>query len=541
LILRFTKNGLAGMTGNGKSMGYGGWRSVAATLHGGLDSLYFRFTAPPVSAPRFTGLRQMFPHIERGLPEQAQDLYRGKFEFAGILATSPPADIFRLPPPNAAWAAELAGFAWLSHLEAAGFVLYWSFARAMIEAWCNQGRSVDLGSDCTRLLAFARHAGFLLTGASASFERRFLMAVSRETRRLRRRPARKPNDAVRQWASLLAASLAFRGGDELRLQALNAVTRSLAVAFLPDGGPASRNPRDLVDLLLILIPLRDMLEGQRISIPPPFAAIIDRALPMLRMLCHGDGGLALFQGADGPLKSSVRAVLDHDGVGGESLLQAPHSGFCRLAQGETAVIVDCGQPRLCHSELAFEFSDGSHRIVGNCGMPRRASEAWRSVATTTAAHSTLDHRATRTRPEANVELSAYGALLSSRCAAHKRDLYLAASGLDLRGEDRIRPGQSGFILRFHLHPSVRTWQDRKGANILMMLPNQASWKFTARGGLVSLEDSVFLATGGAPQECRQIVVRGDGPETAVVNWAFKKLDRKPRQRASPGVNPQLPF
>ncbi len=529
------------MTGRGKSMGYEAWRSLAAGLYAAGDSLALRLTAAPVSAPRFTGLRQPLPYLDRGRPDVAQELYRGHFAFAGQALDCQPNEVFSISAPDSAWAAELAGFAWLGHLEAAGFALYRSFARAMVEAWGDHGKSRDRHSDCTRLLSFARHGGFLLTGASAEFEKRFLAIASREARRLQGRRIQSDREGLRQWAALLSAALAFRGGEDLRVQASHGLSAAVAAVILPDGGPVSRNPQDLLAVLLDVIPLRETLTGQRLAVPPPLAASIERALPMLRMLCHGDGGLALFQGADATRKVAVRAVLDHDCVAGQPLVHAPHSGYCRLAQGSAVVIADCGPASACNSALAFEFSDGPHRIVGNCGMPSHAKAAWREAAKSPAAHSTLDHSGGWRVPEAKVTVSPQGMLLTARSITHERDLYLAASGHDFRGEDRIVSSASGFVLRFHLHPSVRAWQDRKGANVLLMLANHAAWKFTARGGDVSLEDSLFLATGEGPHECRQIVIRGQAQEASRVNWAFKKLDRKPRQRRSADTSPRLPF
>jgi uncharacterized heparinase superfamily protein len=529
------------MTGRGKSVGFEAWRDIAAALNAAGDSLAAWLTAAPAGAPRFTGLRQPLPYLDHGCPELAQDLYRGHFAFAGQVLDCSPNDVFRVSPPDPPWAAELAGFAWLAHFEAAGFALYRSFARAMVLAWADHGKNGDRHSDWTRLMSFARHAGFLLGGASAEFERRFLAIASREARRLQRRRALSDGERLKQWAALLSAALAFRGGEALRSQALHGLATAVQAAILPDGGPASRNPQDLLALLIDVIPLREALAGQRLAMPPLLTASIDRALPMLRMLCHGDGGLALFQGADATGKSAVRAVLEHDSVAGQPLVHAPHSGYCRLAQGAAVVIADCGPASACNGELAFEFSDGLHRIVGNCGTPRHAKPAWLEAAKSPAAHSTLDHSGTRGVPEADVTVSSHGLLITARSPSHERDLYLAAIGQDFRGEDRIVSPSSGFALRFHLHPTVRAWQDRKGANILLMLPNQAAWKFTARGGRVSLEDSLFLATGARPQGCRQIVIRGEPQEASRVNWAFKKLDRKSRQRHSTGTSPRLPF
>ena len=58
--------------------------------------------------------------------------------------------------------------------------------------------------------------------------------------------------------------------------------------------------------------------------------------------------------------------------------------------------------------------------------------------------------------------------------------------------------------------------------LALSLPDGSGWQFSARGGNLSLEDSVFLATGGAPIKSRQIVIRGLANEAGIVNWAFRR-------------------
>ncbi len=77
-------------------------------------------------------------------------------------------------------------------------------------------------------------------------------------------------------------------------------------------------------------------------------------------------------------------------------------------------------------------------------------------------------------------------------------------------------------MRFHLHPTVAARLADADGPILLSLPNGAVWQFSAKGGNLSLEDSVFLATGGAPKSTRQIVIRGISGTGAVVNWAFRR-------------------
>ena len=368
-----------------------------------------------------------------------------------------------------------------------------------------------------------------------------------------------------QAVALLNAGLAFRGGEGLRDRALGLCAALTPSLILPDGGPADRNPASLLAFIGDFLPLRLSLEKQRANLPRELHGALERALPMLQMLCHGDDGLAIFQGVSRVDSRLVRAMLALDTVQGRPLAHAPQSGFCRLTQAAANVIADCGKPAQCDSVLAFEFSEGPHRIVTSCGQPEAASPAWKAAASLAAAHSTLSlgnegydrvhsfftRRARRLPADpvgADVIASPHGTLLKAwnarRATAsglvHHRELFLAAGGQDFRGEDRLeRSDRRGsdwpavsFSIRFHLHPTVKASLDRKGTSVALVLPNRDVWQFSARGGGLSLEDSIFLATGGPPRVCEQIVIRGMAGRPERVNWAFKKLaGSNPRDRS----------
>ncbi len=70
----------------------------------------------------------------------------------------------------------------------------------------------------------------------------------------------------------------------------------LARQIYPDGGHISRNADTLIRLLLDLLPLRQAYAARAVPPPPELLNAIDRMVPMLRLLRHGDGALALFNG-----------------------------------------------------------------------------------------------------------------------------------------------------------------------------------------------------------------------------------------------------
>jgi uncharacterized heparinase superfamily protein len=110
-------------------------------------------------------------------------------------------------------------------------------------------------------------------------------------------------------------------------------------------------------------------------------------------------------------------------------------------------------------------------------------------------------------------------------AIHRRRLYMAESGEDVRGEDLIEsPSPQPFTLRFHLHPEVQANLQQDGATVLLRLRSGSFWRLRADGGRLSLEESIYLG-GVEPRRGEQVVLTGfaDGPQQ--VKWALSKVER----------------
>ena len=114
----------------------------------------------------------------------------------------------------------------------------------------------------------------------------------------------------------------------------------------------------------------------------------------------------------------------------------------------------------------------------------------------------------------------------ARCCAswsiHRRSLYVASSGDDVRGEDMIEAfAPQPFALRFHLHPDVSASPQQGGA-VLLRLRSGAGWRLRADGGRIGIENSIYLG-GAEPRRSEQVVVTGspDGPQQ--VKWAISKV------------------
>jgi uncharacterized heparinase superfamily protein len=269
------------------------------------------------------------------------------------------------------------------------------------------------------------------------------------------------------------------------------------------------------------------------------------------MMRHGDGGLALINGAKEESATLIDIALTQAGRGSRGPNALTDGGFHRLQAGRSMVIVDCGVPpapgldRLSHAgTLSMELSIGRERMIVNCGgFPAGASQ-WRDAARVTAAHSTLviadvnsselklDGLGRRPitveaqRQEANgahwLEASHDG-WKKLFGAVHRRRLYLAESGDDIRGEDAIEaPTPQPFTLRFHLHPEVNASLQQDGEAVLLRLRSGGGWRLRADGARMTLEESIYLG-GLEPRRSEQVVLTGyaDGPQQ--VKWAISKV------------------
>jgi uncharacterized heparinase superfamily protein len=346
-------------------------------------------------------------------------------------------------------------------------------------------------------------------------------------------------------------------------RALAALAAELERQILPDGGHLSRNPAALIELLLLLLPLRQACIARQVEPPAVLLGALDRMLPMLRFFRHGDGAFALFNGMGTTQPALVEAILAFDDASGRPVLNAPHSGYQRLeSRSGLLVIADTGAPppaafsAAAHAgALSFELSLGRERVVVNCGASPRGEEAWRSAARSTAAHSTLGldnvsscrflgGRLARLAgplvlagpsavavvredgPAATTVRASHDGYAGRFGLVHERTLALSADGRALDGLDRVsavagrRASNGEVTLRFHLHPDVAARLDDGGHAVLIRTAGGRSLGFAAAGLPLALEESIHLADPMGPRHTSQIVVRVRSGQASRLAWRF---------------------
>jgi uncharacterized heparinase superfamily protein len=548
-----------------------GLRSMAARING------YRPLSTPFLATKNDRLLIAPQDLRTADATQASEVYSGRFVFAGKVVICDGRSVFEMTPPSAEWATELLGFGWLRHLRAAESSIARANARALVDEWIGlQGawhplawRSDVLGR---RIISWLSQAPLLLQDTDARFYRRFLRSLLRQVRHLRHTAGDVHRGATRLQAAiaLCYAALCIAGQARHIRSATTWLTSELERQILPDGGHISRDPGVLIEVLIELLPLRQAYASRNMAPPPALQNAIDRMMPMLRFFRHSEGTFAHFNGMGTTPIELLLTLLAYDDSRGAPLSNAPYSAYQRLEAGGAVMIMDTGRAPPPEASLdahagflAFEFSSPSQSlIVVNCGMPANAREEWRSLARTTAAHSTvtLNDESSAYFAKAQVFKRVLGGLpmiagptrvsvtreqdfdaITLRAThdgyatryglLHERTIALAADGTGFEGEDlflaadggaQILGTQDRYAVRFHLHPSVRASRLTDGHGVLLVTPNREAWTFSAGEGRVQLEESVYLSGNEGPRRTAQIVIHGEAHSAPRVTWRFQQ-------------------
>jgi uncharacterized heparinase superfamily protein len=526
---------------------------------------------------------------------RASEIYAGRFVFAGKVVTCDARSPFEITPPSEDWAIALLGFGWLRHLRAADSGITRANARALVDEWITAHSTMDpiaWRPDvlARRIVSWLSQATLLLDDSDVRFYRRFIRSLTRHVRQLRRTAADAPDGVPRLQAmiALTYAGLCMAGQARHSKAATKRLADELARQILPDGGHISRNPGALIELLVDLLPLRQLFTARNLVPPDALLNAIDRMMPMLRFFRHGDGSFALFNGMGPTPTDLLTTILAYDDARGMPVANAPHSGYQRVEASGTVVLMDTGVPpplgvsTEAHAGcLSFELSTRQNRIVVNCGLPSTSRDSWRQVARSTAAHATVtfnDESSCRFVESGPIKRMLNGAPIISgprRVTAergsqegaivlrtshdgyaasfdiiHQRSLMLAADGRRLDGEDLFTPalgstiaaGRDQVAIRFHLHPSVKAnrLSDTHGA--MLMMANKEVWTFTAYEDRIDLEESVYLAGNDGPRRAVQLVIHGRACNVMRVQWTFAlSTPSVTAPRRGRGEEPQLPL
>jgi uncharacterized heparinase superfamily protein len=447
-----------------------------APLHSGVYAAWKTLAAMAMSRSNLkaTSFGPIIQPLDKGDQTQAFAMYAGIFNFTSESQTCSPAQIFDINQASKEWQRQLYDLHWLKHFSASNSTLHAHFAIRLIGRWANSKKSPrDIESLCKIVIALATHGQVLAQKCNTQVQAEFLFVFTQQFKKLQRKSAHNSTMSTTKAIAELYAIAAFRGLESALPTAADALQTNINKTILPDGGHIARDPAKLLQLLALLIPLQKALKasGHHVSF-----AMIDRMMPMLRLLTHGDGSLAHTENSRA-LTDLVQSVLKTDLHKAKSHPLATQSGFAKLEGKHACLIADT------KNNFAIEFSEGQQFLLKN------------------------DVSLSKTAEKADLKQSTQGNLLHMASAqGFERSCFLSADGTDLRVED-IHPGN--IELRFEIHPEIKISSLREGRGFMLVSPDRIAWNLSFRGAEIHTEQN------GS-------VIKVINQDHRCINWALKK-------------------
>ena len=523
-------------------------------------------------------LRGRFPLKLLAVPKDpiAGDKAIGEAMLLGSLVhgnESHPIDRLQFADPrfSAEYCDYLQSFAWLRDLAAAanrekGDKIAEKLVRKWLAAYadqvCERAWRADIWG--RRILFIAAYAPYVLASRDLVYRSSVLNTLARGARHLDKGADKAPQGLPRiaAWIGLIASALVIQGGPARLNKGEAGLLRALRANLHDDGGLVSRSPVEQLKLVELLGQLRAVYYAGRRDLPDEIAEILSSSVAALLAVTLGDEALSSWQGGNMISKRRVVAAIEGSGVTARPLRQARGWGYQRLAARNSVAVFDAAPPPAsrqlsggCASTLAFEFGEGAHRLIVNCGgvgadtnaLPPELVQALR----TTAAHSTLtlgDKNSTAVHEDGTlgkgvgqVELSrdetggttiveaSHDGYVRRFGFLHQRKLTLKSDGTELTGDDilipqgRRRRGATAYAVRLHLHPSVEVTSTADGQGAILRIRGGSAWQFRCRGGQLGIEDSLWVDGSAQAHGSQQLVVTGETPADGVsIAWSLKK-------------------
>lgn len=544
-------------------------RALKTRLLRRLRALYHSLRARAISTPKRLWVAP--PQIRAIDPTIANEIRAGYFSFEGkTLRLRDEGSIFRQPGPGPGWRRALFGFSWIRHLRENDAAASQKF----VNDYLNLMRvdSVDSAYEpavvACRLLSFLSQSPVILNGCDAGFYDAFMQTLTQDVRFLWCALFAYQTHGLERIVcaiALLEFSVCADTGAAIVPRAQQLLSDELNQQITSDGAHISRHTQATVELLLDLLPLRQLFAARGLPLGETISRAIDRMMPFLRMMQHGDGSMALFNGAGETALGQLASVLSYEDTRGVSPLNAPYAGYQRLEANDALILIDAGAPppvafsANAHAGcLSFEFSLGVERVIVNSGAPSAQQSNLRNLARETSAHSTLmlDNRSSaridfnthllngekylldgpgivtveRTKLEDRVAIAlTHDGYVRELGLIHSRTLTLQKDGALFSGRDCLFPAHSelirrkcDFIIRFIFHPRINL--DACEWGVVIMLASGQKLLFEVIGASLNVEESVFLASPAGARRCQQILLKGEATEKTDVSWSFRRLE-----------------
>ena len=165
------------------------------------------------------------------------------------------------------------------------------------------------------MTAWLGHYDFFAATADDAFRQKLMTRLVSGARSLSAALPTEEFDARALTAlkGLIAAAVALPEHAGFLTRALRFLPQEIARQVLPDGCHAERSPAAQLAALQDLTEIRTLLQAAQAQPPPLLTSAIERMAPALRVMRHGDGGLALFNGSREESSSLIEIALTQAG------------------------------------------------------------------------------------------------------------------------------------------------------------------------------------------------------------------------------------
>ena len=429
-------------------------------------------------------------------------------------------------------------FAWLRDLRATGDNSARRLSRQLIANWISRNQDWRLspwqvGITGHRIANWLALYDFFCSSADEKFREMFFRETARQVRHLAFTWQEAPTPLERFYGlkGLIYAAAAFPSESSRLAPLLAHAEQQLGLQILADGGHVSRNPRTHLLVLRDLIDIRAMLRLVHYPVPAFLQKYIRLMVPVIRLLRHGDGGLAAF-GNDLPVPPTIiDMILSLADIRGRPPEKAAALGIERAANTNSLVLLNVGPKMegLCPSAeeeetgtLNFEWSVGQDRVVlqgdvvlqAASGQPCKISPAFQPDAI----------QAYRKSQDGHTLVDMAYERADGLPYRHRRQLYLSARQAGLQGEDTFCVNEDAcYGIRFFIDRKYETSVASGGRSGLIRLPakektgfqESRSWQLLASGA----EEIVHEPHASFPGFLLLGRLKANQPLT--IQWAFR--------------------
>ena len=420
---------------------------------------------------------------------------------------------------------------------------------------------------CKRILAWILNSDIILNNADKAFKHLFFSSIITQVNHLKGNLSYENNSIkkIEIISVIILSGLVFREYNknfELGIKELKIVIENF---FDEDGFPINRNIYDLVQCSKFLVIIKECCKDAQEYIPDYLDDIVQKLIDCLFSMETPTHKNPLFNGASEfkiGLYLEYLAGLEYKAIRKKKNINQIYI----LKRKKSLLFFDVGSPPTKGNSstyqsgpLSFEYFIDNHKIITNCGFGKKISKKAELISRLTSAQSTLclnDSSVTKFERN-NLINSVFGTSIMSSFKVfdfntneslnaisvsakhdayednfnyvHERTIKINKKDNNLSGVDNLIPGiekkkiVNNYSIRFHLYPGLTAVQTFGKNSILIQIEKNKSLVFTATGGNISLEKSIFLARNRIiNNSC--ITVSGilQNNEAKSIHWELKK-------------------